>query len=779
MSQHDPPRTYLHDAADRLAAFIRTEELAPTVIPSLRITIAFVAPIIVGPLIGRPDVSLWAGIASLNLAQADTGGPYPQRAVTLIGGTALVAAATFFGALAGAQLWSATLFMGLVAVGAGFARSLGQRGFTLGNATALLFLFSLVYAVPVPDAALRGVEVVGAGLWVITLSLFLWPFYPNRPLYLAVANAWEATANLLHTVNAEGPSAASAEEREAQISAKVAALRTALNGAVSSLGSNRAAAQGSNPVGEALLVLTRGASRLGAAVFALKAALEAIRGKDDYTRERQQIEAVMASCEETIRAIATLLASRMIGEESEAIGQRIRSIEQMIDDLDLPDTNPEMLTSEQILVVRVVAVLQEISDFLRAAMDTLEQLSHAQKRWRSARLAPANLLQGARQGMNTLRQELSFDSLIFRHALRVGLASAVGIIIFQTTSVPRGYWIVLTVLVVLQPDFGGTLQRSWQRIFGTLVGGAIGSVILIFTPSYAVLIPALALGCFGFMLLRTRHYGVAVIFLTVMVVLLFDALRPSTWVIAVYRLLSTAIGGALAVMLGYAFWPSWERRRFPAHMARAIRANRDYLQVVLDAIGSHSGFEQPIIQARKTAEIENGNASASYQRMLADPARQRRNVELGNALVTFTNRLTRQITALAVYLPGLSEQLSLPERETFTNQIAGALDAVAEAIEQDAPPGALPPFGETLSQIKDRLHQLRKMVSRAPAKAAAGLVSPELLDYTLVWSQLDKIAREVTGMQLALRQARTPGADAPDSANPSAPALAASRGSSP
>ena len=36
--------------------------------------------------------------------------------------------------------------------------------------------------------------------------------------------------------------------------------------------------------------------------------------------------------------------------------------------------------------------------------------------------------------------------------------------------VQRGYWVALTILVVLRPDFAGTFQRSLMRVIGTIVG---------------------------------------------------------------------------------------------------------------------------------------------------------------------------------------------------------------------------------------------------------------------------------------------------------------------
>ena len=74
-----------------------------------------------------------------------------------------------------------------------------------------------------------------------------------------------------------------------------------------------------------------------------------------------------------------------------------------------------------------------------------------------------------------IRSNLSFRSSSFRHALRLGVASAIGGLLAASEHLVRGYWIPMTVVIVLKPNFGGTLQRSVQRITGTVLGALRGS----------------------------------------------------------------------------------------------------------------------------------------------------------------------------------------------------------------------------------------------------------------------------------------------------------------
>ena len=46
----------------------------------------------------------------------------------------------------------------------------------------------------------------------------------------------------------------------------------------------------------------------------------------------------------------------------------------------------------------------------------------------------------------------------------------------------RGYWVPLTVLVVLRPDFASTFQRAIMRVVGTVIGLLLATELLHWIP---------------------------------------------------------------------------------------------------------------------------------------------------------------------------------------------------------------------------------------------------------------------------------------------------------
>ena len=73
-----------------------------------------------------------------------------------------------------------------------------------------------------------------------------------------------------------------------------------------------------------------------------------------------------------------------------------------------------------------------------------------------------------------LRDHLSLQSNIFRHALRVALATSIGFIISLFFPFGHSYWILLTIIVILKPAYSLTKKRNYNRLLGTIAGACIG-----------------------------------------------------------------------------------------------------------------------------------------------------------------------------------------------------------------------------------------------------------------------------------------------------------------
>ena len=65
--------------------------------------------------------------------------------------------------------------------------------------------------------------------------------------------------------------------------------------------------------------------------------------------------------------------------------------------------------------------------------------------------------------LESVRANLVRTSEVFRHAVRVGATLAVAVAISHLFPLGHGYWLAMTVMIVLKPDFAATLSRGLGR----------------------------------------------------------------------------------------------------------------------------------------------------------------------------------------------------------------------------------------------------------------------------------------------------------------------------
>jgi len=122
----------------------------------------------------------------------------------------------------------------------------------------------------------------------------------------------------------------------------------------------------------------------------------------------------------------------------------------------------------------------------------------------------------------TLRESLahswtfSFRRHCYATSLSVTLMLALCCVEYWT--IQRGYWTVITVLLIMRPSRQESVYRSIQRLLGTLAGILLGAVLLAFVQNAWVPVVTIGLAAFGVPFAQRRNYAL-VSFLVSMVVL--------------------------------------------------------------------------------------------------------------------------------------------------------------------------------------------------------------------------------------------------------------------
>ena len=214
---------------------------------------------------------------------------------------------------------------------------------------------------------------------------------------------------------------------------------------------------------------------------------------------------------------------------------------------------------------------------------------------------------------------MSLSSTIFRHSLRLTLTILAGIVIGNLISVEKVYWILLTIVVILRPGYGLTKERSYQRIFGTVLGGliAFGIISVVHNP-YAISTFAIISMLLGFTFTQT-NYKVGATFVTIYVVFIYAMLTPNVRDVVQFRVMDTFVGAVLAFSANYFLWPSWEFLNVRVFLKKSIKANYHYLKEISVFYNKKGEVTTSYKIARKFAFIEIGNLMNSFQRMTQEP----------------------------------------------------------------------------------------------------------------------------------------------------------------
>jgi uncharacterized membrane protein YccC len=115
--------------------------------------------------------------------------------------------------------------------------------------------------------------------------------------------------------------------------------------------------------------------------------------------------------------------------------------------------------------------------------------------------------------------------------------------------------VLLTVAIVLKPDFGSVFTRAIQRGLGTLLGVLLGSALLLVLPRSAWILLAMAAAAAVLPWARGASFGLFSVFQTPLVIMLLDLARPGGSELVAARLIDTLIGCAIVLVLGYLIWP--------------------------------------------------------------------------------------------------------------------------------------------------------------------------------------------------------------------------------
>lgn len=295
---------------------------------------------------------------------------------------------------------------------------------------------------------------------------------------------------------------------------------------------------------------------------------------------------------------------------------------------------------------------------------------------------PRNL----REVWERIRQNLNLQSSVTRHAIRMAVAVATGLVIMHWLAPAQGYWILMTTVFVCRPHYGATRKRLVQRIIGTVLGLVLSWMLFQLAPLLWVqALFALVAGVIYFAT-RASQFMVSTAFMTLMMLICFNQIGHG-YDLFLPRFIDTVAGSLIAGLAVFFILPDWQGRSLHLVMARTLRANAQYLLHIMQEYSRGKTDDMQYRIARRTAHNADAALTGALANMLKEPGRFRRQSDLGFSFLLVSHSLLGYISALGAHRASLADAPNYPSLYREARQLAACLEQLAQRLEQRQPIG--------------------------------------------------------------------------------------------
>lgn len=676
----------------------------------LRTTISVVVPSVVCAAMGQLATGILVSLGALATALSDV----PGTALHKRNGILIAIGFIFFTALGTGLMAHYPLLMTLWIMACCFGNGMllvyGNRGGNIGIACLLVMVSVLGEPPKTPLLALTySLQILAGGLWYGFLALLLWQIRPYLIVQQALGECIMETARYLelragfYTQDAPLDDVYKAVlEQQVVVNEKQEAVRELLL-------KRRSAQQGSTSLNKSMVLIFLDIVDLQEQIMASQTDYHALHDTFGDAGILDKFHSLILEFAGELRGIGSSLAAGQRSMPKANLRYEIEKVQRAI--ADIRKTLPTV--KERTRLISLTSILHNLQDMAQRVynLHRLTRQERVKDETIDPRLQLSSFTTRNRYDLETLRDNLTFNSHIFRHAIRVSLATVTGYLLGQVLHLERVYWVLLTIVVILKPGFGITKARSYQRIIGTLTGALFAAGVLFLTTNNTVIFIVMLICILGAYSFMTQQYTLSVFFVTPFIIFLLHFLHPAHLQHVWLRVLDTFIGGGIAFMANLLLWPTWERAYLPSHLAKMVKDNKRYFEQVMRLYAQQPFELNDYKLARKDTYVSAANLMAAFQRMLSEPKSKQQHASQVYHLVVLNHSVMSHIAALANYgLHGV--HYPRPEYALLNNYLQQYFSCIQEMIEHPgsrpaSPPAALEAF-ETLDIQLESLYQRRQ-----------------------------------------------------------------------
>ncbi|MBS1656087.1 MAG: FUSC family protein, partial [Bacteroidetes bacterium] len=440
----------------------------------IRITIGIALPAIVLGFFGELQTGIAVALGAMCVSSTDIPGPIHHRKNGMLACLfSIIAVAGLTGLSSGSPTAlgiTITVFCFVFCMIGVF----GARAISVGVAALLIMVLSIgrhfTYQQLLMYVACIGI----GGLWYMLLSLLLYSIRPHKLTQQALGEYISNVARYLRVRGTFYSPEVNYDEVYSQMLEQQIVVEHNQNLVSELLFKSRSISKDSTPTGRILMMIFLDMTDLYERTMMAVHDYRQLHQRFDNTGILQQFQTVINNIADELDETGLAVQSGIAARENEPLAASVQQLKE-----EFIKFRNERRTAENLEeLIGLFHILQNIED-ISTRLNTVKLYTSFDTRKikpAEGRIGYKGIVNSQNISWQVLRDNLSIHSNIFRHALRVSIATLAGYIISRFLSVGHSYWILLTIIVILKPTYSLTRKRNAQRLWGTASGAVTGLI---------------------------------------------------------------------------------------------------------------------------------------------------------------------------------------------------------------------------------------------------------------------------------------------------------------
>ncbi|ABR74368.1 TIGR01666 family membrane protein [Actinobacillus succinogenes] len=524
--------------------------------------------------------------------------------------------------------------------------AVGQRYSTIAFGTLVVSLYTTLTYLPETVWYMNPLMILAGTLLYSAVAVIIHLIFPNRPVqdslmrsFLALADYLAAKSDFFDPDDIE-----QLTQKQISLAMNNSRLIAAFNHCRNLL-FNRMRSQHRHAHTNKMLRYYFAAQDIHERAYSSHSDYQVLAGKlknsDLIFRMQRLLELEAQAC----RDIATALQTNSDYRYSPRLERTIAGTHQSFELYAKTCQSPEEKNSLQ-TIRTLLENLQNIDCQLR----NLAQSQHSEQQNEHARIHTEHI-SGLGNIFSRIADHFTVESQLFRHAVRLSVTVCICCCLVEILDLQadRGYWILLTVVFVCQPNYSATKIRVKQRIVGTLLGVLIGSCLPYMTSTLEAKLAMVVISSTLFYFFRTNNYSFSTFFITIQVLASFDIMGFDIYQATLPRLLDTLAGSALAWLAVSCIFPDWKYLQLDKVRHQAVINNARYLLHIVGQLLFDGGDDLKYRIARRRAHESAMALSAALTAMNTEPQKYAAYLQKGFDFLQINTTLLGYISALGAF----------------------------------------------------------------------------------------------------------------------------------